>query len=215
MTSQEASRCKLASCLFPFIPNERIEGLMSEAVQTSIDSRDAAPQRAAGSVSLADLSGNEKANLSKVLFPDTHTSEVTILGKKRELRPTTVKYSRKLHTATSALMEKLDEIEKAQQEGVSDGTRENELEAFIMSLLFKAAAVLADFYKWDDVREAVEDENIARIDLEALVYTQVSLNGANDFLLRPLRVLVRMLQAGEIAAVRTESLENISITLPS
>ena len=157
-------------------------------------------------VRLDDLTDEQRSHLSKALFPETHTDTVTLLGEERTLRPTPIKVSKKLQALVSPLSEKLDD------DNVSPvGTRRDEE---MLGTLFKIAGCLAEFYGWDDVAAAAKDEELSNIELESLAHSQLELNGANDFFLHPLRVLVSMLQAREIALAATTGLQNMSITLP-
>jgi len=174
-------------------------------------------------ISYEDLTPEQRAELSRsVLFPETHTTEIEVLGFPRTLRPTTIKVSRQLEKLTKPITVKLDEAERrARQlraEGKDPDAEEDEdldVDEDLLQALKAATACLAEWYDWEDVVAAVKEEDISQTELQAVVYNQVGLNGQNDSFLRPLRVVIRMLQVGEIAAVVTSRLENMSIMLPS
>lgn len=157
-------------------------------------------------VTFASLPQDEKEQLSKVLFPETHTNVVTVLGKDREMFPTPIRVSRKLRAVLDPLQEKI------QNADTSPGSVD--LDEEVLKVLFDVAKVLAAHYGWADVTEAADKEDLTQQDLEALAYTQQALNEANDFLLQPLRVVVRMLQARELAMKHAESTKRMSISVP-
>lgn len=160
-------------------------------------------------MSEAGLSDEEKAQCSKVLFPDTHTNKITVFGRERELRPTSVKVSRQL----SALLEPFGKkVEDAQAKDLDIQVDED-----ILAALLGVAECLCKFYgsEWDDIYKSIKEEDISQIDLEAIAFTQQDLNGANDFLLRHLRVIIHMLKMREIATVKIGNMLSQSIMLPS
>lgn len=135
------------------------------------------------------LSPDQDAALSKVLFPDTHTDKVTLLGVERTLRPLPVKYSRLLNTC-------LQDFQLRVEKGlVEEGTTDVNL----LDQLLMVVDHLSDFYKWEDVKkELAELEQITTGDLQRVVVNQAALQEANDFLLMPLRVLIGMMRHVEI-----------------
>lgn len=165
------------------------------------------------SLSAESLTPEERDHLSKALFPDTHTNRVTILEQERTLRPVPVKVSRKLYSLLK------DYAEKVQEEGavIEEPTNAEEAvakyEEEILKRLFEITKSLAEFYGWSDVIEAVAQEGLSVPEMEGLAYTQQELNSANDFLLQPLRVFVRMLQVREIVLLKLEKSVTTS-TLP-
>lgn len=157
-------------------------------------------------ISYDSLTDSERESLSKALFPETHTDKVVVLGEERVLSPLPIKYSRKLNALLTPVLESTEK---------SEGEEAKKMDEVVQKALADSALVLAERYGWEDVKKAVAEEELALVELESLALVQQELNSANDFLLRPLRVLVRMLQAREIAMVKMEGLGNTSITLPS
>ena len=155
------------------------------------------------------LTDAERAKLSKVLFPETHTNKITVLGKDRELRPLSIKYSRKLNSLLDPLTKRVEKAQKEEQDIVIDED--------ILKALMSTAECLCEFYgeSWNDIYKAVKEEEIPQVDLEAIAYTQQDLNGVNDFLLQPLRAIIHMLKFREIATAKMESMLSSSIMLPS
>ena len=137
----------------------------------------------------AALNSEQEAQLSKVLFPDTHTDKVELLGKSRQLRPLPVKYSRALNVC-------LQEFYLRVEKGLSEpGTTDVDL----LDQLLSVVDQLSEFYGWDDVKEELKElEKITTGDLQRVVVNQAALQEANDFLLMPLRVLIGMMRHVEI-----------------
>lgn len=177
-----------------------------------IDITDEATLERLADASLSSLSFDERESLSKALFPETHTERITLLGKERLLRPLPIKFSRKIHALTKPL------IDKFGGNGAMPEAEVGQYDETIYSNLREVAKTVAEFYgeSWNDVVAAVNDEMISLVELEQIALEQVHLNSVNDFLLRPLRVLMRFLQATEIMQTKAESLENtITLQRPS
>lgn len=138
----------------------------------------------------ASLTPEEESNLSKVLFPDIHTNSVTILKKPRELRPLTVKWARKLRAIMQPYAQKLDAATK--------NPNNIDVDLDLLDGIKGAAKIIAEVYGWEDVVLAIDEEDLTTGELQALVATQVQLQGENDFLLIPLRVAIMVMQAVEI-----------------
>ncbi len=182
---------------------------MSEAeLQKPVDITDEATLEKLADTSLASLSFDERESLSKALFPETHTERITLLGKERLLRPLPIKFSRKVYTLTKPLIDKFGGATISEGEvGQQDET--------IYKNLCEVVKTVAEFYgeSWNDVVLAINDEMVSLVELEQVALEQVHLNSVNDFLLRPLRVLIRFLQVTEIMQTKAESLQNTT-TLP-
>jgi hypothetical protein len=148
---------------------------------------------------MSSLSEEDKEKLSKVLFPDTDTTSITLLGKSRELRPLPIKYAKIIHAKLRPLAIKLGSNAATPSEGAVD------IDQDVLEGLKHIALTLADFYGWSDLAKAVDEENISIDELEALALTQANVSKANDFLLGPLRVIVRVLQVGEILQLQFAS----------
>ena len=148
------------------------------------------------------LSDEQREMLSMALFPDTHTNIVRVLEKERTLRPLPIKWAKQVHAVLAPFHEA---IEKA---GVKEGdtdlskVEETQTEVELLELLIRVGRVLATYYKWEDVVEALDEEELTVEELQELVVTQQNLQSANDFLLMGLRVLVGVMQQAEIQSVR-------------
>lgn len=151
-------------------------------------------------LSYHSLLKDEKDALSKVLFPDTHIGKIVLLGKSRDLRPLTIKYARKLHAAVLPFAKQVQDLER---DSVFDA------DVPLNEAMKSACDVIADFYEWSDVKKAVEAEDFTQAELQQLIVEQQALNGDNDFLLGPLRVIILILRGREIASMK---LRNSSIT---
>lgn len=161
--------------------------------------------KSANEALFSTLSEDEQEKLSKVLFPDTHTNVVNILGKPRELRPLPVKQAQRLKALVSPVTK---QIEKAMQASEKDSTVDYDADEPIQEVLSRTVNFLADYYGWEDVREALKGDGLPMSEYQGLVVSQVQINGANDFLLAPLRTVVRLMQLTEMLAVRFQSLFN-------
>jgi hypothetical protein len=136
------------------------------------------------------LTDDQRDNLSKVLFPDTHTEKITVGGKERTLRPLTVKFARRVHTAVLPFTKKAEEASQSEAAFTLDDDT--------VSILYDAAKILSEYYGWDDIPKLIEEEDILLGDLQSLVVQQQALQGENDFLLVPLRLLIKLMRVREI-----------------
>lgn len=153
------------------------------------------------SAARAALSEAEQLNLSKALFPDTHTDEVMVLGESRTLRPLPIKYARQLHSILQPITAKIQKESVAEPEKRSNVNVDLEL----LDACLKAALILCKFYEWDDLTEKLKEELVEFDEVQALLVQQAALQKANDFLLTPLRVAV-----GTMRIVETNTLQYLS-----
>lgn len=140
------------------------------------------------------LTEEQELLLSKALFPETHTNTITILGKARELRPLTIKYARRVNEGLKKLQET---VTTAVEKNAQVKADQDMMESFIHVVL-----ILCEYYGWTDIRDKVESEDIETNDLMLICMTQQNVQGTNDFLLMPLRLLLKVAQLHEILAVR-------------
>ena len=168
-------------------------------------------------VSIDSMTLEEQEMLPKVLFPETHTNEITVLRKVRELYPIPMKVSRQV----DALLEKVVGAEVKLGE---DGDLAPNVTEDTIKTLMKITKVLAQFYgePWDDIRRAVDVNSIDDLELSvneliAIANGQAYINGVNDFFLQKLRLLIKFLQSHAIAAIVLENrmFKNLSISVPS
>lgn len=148
------------------------------------------------------LSAEERDQLSRVLFPETDTTEVEVLGKTRELRPLPVRTAQRLKKTLAPVV---TELQRGLASVERDPNTEYDAEEAILRALEKSAEVLADFYGWDDVKAALAKDGLAIAEYQALASVQVQVNGTNDFLLSGLRTVVRWMQIAELMMVRFQS----------
>lgn len=158
------------------------------------------------------LDASQRENLSKALFPETHTDKIRLLDKGRTLTPLPIKTAKRLHKALYAVAEL---IQKATDELASIALDEGLLDGIINSSM-----IIADHYGWEDVKDAIEKEEVSMTELQELLQRQQALQAANDFLLTPLRITVATMQLAEIGTVRflstfsgPRSFDNISAAL--
>ena len=148
----------------------------------------------------SSLSEDEKKNLSTVLF-NLSSTRVNILDKERALRPLPIKFAKQIHALLSPFTEKLQKAASADQ--IIDINND------LTACLTDACKIIADFYKFDDIKADIESELLSLTDLQLLAHTQAQLNGSNDFLLLPLRLVINLMQMHEIVAMK---LQNTSTT---
>jgi len=146
---------------------------------------------------LAELTPEQQEQLSKALFPDTHTEKVMVLGKERTLKPLPLKFSREINARLKPFNDKL----KQAQQGGDAETTEQELADDLVAV----AEILAKRYDFEDVVAGLKEEELTVDEIQAFVVTQVNLQQKNDFLLTPLRFLVGLLQRREIAMVQLQN----------
>lgn len=162
------------------------------------------------------LSEEQQANLSKALFPDTHTEFVEVMGVTRTLRPLPVKFARRLHALLKPVAAKIEaHTGDAQKSGPAP-----DLDTPLLDGCMKAAKVLCTFYgdDWADLKEALDKELIQFTDVQALLVQQAALQNANDFLLSPLRIAVGTMRFVEMGTIQylsmfsgLHSLNNIDV----
>lgn len=157
------------------------------------------------------ISADERKDLSKVLFPDTHTNKVSVLGKEREVRPLPIKYGKQINELLNPIA---DKIGKA----ITTPTEEKPLEGSdvphseMVEALQKVADILATFYHWEDVKLAIAEEELTVTELQSLAFVQMEVSGSNDFLLSGLRLIVKALQMQEVLVLK---FQNLLTGLPS
>src|SRR5215472_14468086 len=101
------------------------------------------------------VSDEERSNLSKVLFPDTHTDKVTLLGKERTVKALPIKYSKMIRTKLEPIAKKIGESVTAEDKNaVIVGNDE------LVDALREVAVILSNFYGWPDVKERAEAEEL-------------------------------------------------------
>lgn len=140
------------------------------------------------------LTDDQRRNLSKVLFPETHVAEVEFAGETRKLRPLTVKYSRRMHEMI------LPFSEKAREAAISE--KPYDIDPDTLKALYDMAEILAEFYGWADVPAKVKEEDVLLSELQSLAINQQELQGENDFLLAPLRIVIKLMRTREILSTR-------------
>ncbi len=141
------------------------------------------------------LTEEQQEQLSKALFPETHTAKVTLCDKERMLRPLPVKFSRQINV-------KLSQFQKLVAEGQSD-TKVVDID--LLDTMLETCTVLATFYEWEDVLEKIVEEEIYMPELQELLVQQTYLQDTNDFLLMPLRILVVVMQQAEIEMIHLQN----------
>ena len=146
---------------------------------------------------LNELTAEQQEQLSKALFPDTHTDKVTVLDKERVLKPLPLKHSREINARLKPFNDKLKSAQKGGNVDVDEQELANDLVA--------VAEILAKRYGFEDVSTALAEEELTVNEIQAFVVTQVNLQQKNDFLLTPLRFLVGLLQRREIAMATLQS----------
>ncbi len=142
------------------------------------------------------LTEEQRKMLSKALFPESHTDKVSLLKKERFITPLPIKISRKISTLLSDFQAKV--------EGAEVST--NAVDLDLLTYLLEISKTLAEFYKWEDVLEALQTEDLTVTELQHLIVQQLNLQETNDFLLIPLRVLVGIMQQAEIEMVNMQSI---------
>jgi hypothetical protein len=158
------------------------------------------PLAAAEATAKLSLNTEERERLSKALFPDTHTETIEVLGIERELRPLPIKWARKLHSITSPVAVKI--------QNSINSKKQQEFDVQLLDASMKAATMLAQFYGWEDVEEALKEEEILMDDVQILLVEQATLQRANDFLLNPLRVVLGGRRLAEVGMIQFQSISN-------
>lgn len=164
--------------------------------------------------SVGAMSKDQADALSKVLFPDTHTNEVQIEGKKYTLSPLPLKVSK-------IISHLLSEFAEDYSQAVSTDVGEAyDAGSHIADRMKAVCEALCEHYHakypeagWDELRKKVSEEELVIDDMQALVVRQQSVQGTNDFLLVTLRLLILAMQMQEIMTIADLSLcQSMSIT---
>lgn len=135
-----------------------------------------------------DASPDEvKEAVSKVLFPETLTDTITLLGKERKVSPLPVKISKKISAALKPFSIQLN---KSEGKWDADET--------LTEALLTVTKDLAEFYDWQDVLEAANTEDLLLDDIQALCVIQRGVCSTSDFLLLPLSGAIGMMQIAEV-----------------
>jgi len=145
------------------------------------------------------LTQDEKDNLSKVLFPNTHTKQLNILGKVRDLEPLTVKWSKQLRSA-------MQPYAKALETAIKDPNKVEDQDMQLLDGISHCCRILCAKYGWDDIRQALDDDELTTSDLQAIAVAQLNLQGENDFLATPLRVACMVMRTAEIQSLRLQTI---------
>lgn len=167
---------------------------------------------------LDQMSDAEREKLSKALFPETHTDTVKVLGKERLLRPLTIRYARVVNKLLQPYLDRIDKQvsdEPLDANSLDEKKKALEESEITLKYLLRLAGTLAEFYgkDWEDIKEAVSNEDISLVELEDVAVQQAHLNSVNDFLLVPLRTLIRILRWEEMRNAKLETMANTSISL--
>ena len=159
------------------------------------------------------VTDDDRTNLSKVLFPDTHTQEVTVLGIKRKLKPLPIKYSKQLKVYLDPITEKIGRVttELSATGNVDVPEVKNEE---LMDALMGVLEILAKFYGWTDVLENIKNEGgeLTSTELQAVAVTQEEVCGTNDFLLGGLRLVIKTLQMAEIFHLKFQNILSMQLS---
>lgn len=169
---------------------------------------DAVPNLSVDSFALTD---DERSKLSKVLFPDTHTDEVSILGKVRKVKPLPIKFSKMLKAALDPVSVKLSKTIGITEDSTTGEINTSNLQDVVgddelIAALRQVAVIVSDFYGWQDVKEAAEKEELTITELQELALRQQEVCGANDFLLGSLRFVINLLKMAEIFHLKFQSM---------
>lgn len=132
--------------------------------------------------------------LSKVLFPGTDTRDAQVLGKTRSFHPIPVKFARKVNQELHSLT--VDMASAVQ------GDAKLNIDETALDRLKVAAKVIAEHYGWKDVIDGIDAEEVTTADLQTIALCQLRVQGTNDFLLKPLRMLTKVMQLDELLAVK-------------
>lgn len=157
--------------------------------------------------------GDEADKMSAVLFPTTFGEVVSLGGQTLKLTPLPIKRTKELFTALKPLSESI-------QASVSDPEVVKTMDLDMVGALETAARTIFEHHNATELLRRLSDQDFAVSELQALALQQQAINGANDFLLAPLRTIVRIMQISEILQHRfqsiltTQSLQT-DITAPS
>ena len=145
-------------------------------------------------LSLKNLTDEQQEQLSKVLFPETHTETVDLCGKSRQIFPLTAKYARKIHVQAKPLMEQAIKANEGEDVLVLDEP--------LLECLYNTSLTIAEAHDdWGDVVKKIKEEDVVIEELQNLIVQQEALQGANDFLLTPLRLALKLMRTREVAEI--------------
>lgn len=140
--------------------------------------------------------------LSEVLFPQAFTKTVTLLSEARAIHAIPILYAKKVYEACKPINVKLAKVASGDVK-----IEEAENDAFtgeLVAALSTVATILAEFYEWEDVKEAIKKDGLSVPEIQELAVEQREANGRNDFLLGPLHGIIRSMQMFEMANLKLE-----------
>lgn len=147
---------------------------------------------------------DQEAILSKALWPETHIVEFEIDGKTRKLRPVPIKTSKELWAALKPFSDQYGAA-------LRDKDAKLNIDMQAVEALKAACVILTNYYSqkepdqgWAELKALIEADEIAIGELQMFAVLQERLNGTNDFLLSPLRVLITAQRTAEMLVAKTQ-----------
>jgi len=155
--------------------------------------------------SIDSLPEGDKDKLSRVLFPETHTTKVKFCGAERELHPVPLKTAKKIFAIMQPFAEAATKASDGQTSAING-------DPILADALLSVGTCLAEFYGWgDDVLKKLADEDVELSELQSLATVQNEVQGANDFMLASLRLAVQIMRVRALMDVHVSQLSDQSV----
>jgi len=126
-----------------------------------------------------------------VLFPETQVREYVFLGLTVRLRALPIFYARKIGAALGPFKKHMQGIVATGGVDNIKVTADEKLDEDVVKALVDCAAILAEFYDLPLTVEKIE-RNASFEELLVLAQAQLEVNGKSDFLLLPLRIIIKI-----------------------
>lgn len=151
---------------------------------------------------MADPTKEEVAEAEEaVLFPDAHTEPYEFAGQTFKLRALPIKRSREVAAVLKPFQKAMSDISVASQsQGKKQEVELPDFDSTAVNALLQTASIITEFYAArndDNKRLSPESlEDLASLDeIMSFIRAQLEVNGKSDFLLAPLKLIMKLADA--------------------
>lgn len=148
-----------------------------------------------------DLTDEQISDLSdEVMHPELGGREVKFLNQTFTMVPLPISFSKRISKLIRPVMQKVASVAKLAEKDPEAAVEDNPLDDQAVGAMVQAVGIMLQFYRLDHLvpLQKVEDE-VTVTSLYDFLMAQMELNGKNDFLLQPLRMLLSIVRASSMA----------------